>query len=375
MKLLKLKVTSGYKMLSENFEINFLTKTRVDKDVPNTDLIELEDDFYYPIETIFIGKNSSGKTTTMELLELVYDFFRTGRISSANFIDLAKFEFEAILYSGNFLYKYHGLFNKNATINRDFLIIESEDLGKNELKSSYKKDLSNAAFLKLHDFAPNIGGDTSNITRLLVDKGFNFLVNSYMNPSLFNIYYEAFGEKSFDALVHLFDDGIEYIRPHKNELKQFDGFKFKRVSSTKEVVVDPGYLSVVLSQGTFRGICLFGLSILAFKNGGTIMVDEIEKSFNRNLIENLFLMFNDKSINKNNATIIYTTHYSELLDGNNRCDNVNVLHRTRNEISLKNMSLDYECRTDMLKSKQFNQNVFDTLINYDRLMDLKESLR
>ena len=43
--------------------------------------------------------------------------------------------------------------------------------------------------------------------------------------------------------------------------------------------------------------------------------------------------------------------------------------------ALKNMCTDYDFRTDMLKSGNFNQNAFDTLINYNRLMDLKESLR
>ena len=35
MKLLKFKVNSGYKMLEKGFEVNFLTKTRINKDAPN----------------------------------------------------------------------------------------------------------------------------------------------------------------------------------------------------------------------------------------------------------------------------------------------------------------------------------------------------
>ena len=61
MKLLKLKVPSGYKMLEKDFEINFLTKTRVDKDSNKDDLIELESGFYYPKETIFVGRFSTPK--------------------------------------------------------------------------------------------------------------------------------------------------------------------------------------------------------------------------------------------------------------------------------------------------------------------------
>nr|MCR5091534.1 hypothetical protein [Bacilli bacterium] len=63
MKLLKLKTNSGYMMLEPGFEINFLTKTRVNDGKDDDELIELDDGLFYPVETIFIGKNSSGKST------------------------------------------------------------------------------------------------------------------------------------------------------------------------------------------------------------------------------------------------------------------------------------------------------------------------
>ena len=348
MKLLKVKVPSGYKMLAKDFEINFLTKTRVDKDSVNDNLIELEDDFYYPIETIFIGKNSSGKSTTIELLNIVFSFLRTGRIDS-HYFDALNFEMEIVFYSNNLLFEYKGSFNKDTAKNREYLIIENESLEKTALKPSYKKDLSNAAFFKDNTFKSNVGGDTSNISKSISDLGFNLATDSYSyGVELFNLFYETLGKDTFDALTHLFDDSVDSIVPHKEENGKTDGFLFKRTTSANPILVGHDYLEKVLSKGTIRGINLYGFSILAFKNGGTIIADEIEKSFNRNLIENLIIMFNDPSINKNKASIIYSTHYSELLDGNDRCDNVNVLHRNGNVITLMNMSKDYNCRTDML---------------------------
>ena len=340
----------------------------------NQDLLELEDDFYYPIETIFIGKNSSGKTSTLLLIDLVFTFLRSGRINKNNFYDKDVFDLEIVFYENETIYKYNGSFKKDETRQNEYFIIKEESLERTKLKASYKKDLSNAGFSKDNNFVPNIDGDTSNISKLIPPTGFNLSVANFENSvELFNIFYSVLGNKTFSALLHLFDDGIDYIKPHLNANKNIDGFSFKRVNDPTAVV----YSSVIplLSAGTIRGINLYGMSILAFKAGGTIIVDEIEKSFNKNLIENLLFMFNDSSINKMGASIIYSTHYSELLDTNNRCDNINVLHRVGNEISLLNMSSDYDCRTDMLKSNQFNQNVFDTLLNYDRLMDLKETLR
>ena len=103
------------------------------------------------------------------------------------------------------------------------------------------------------------------------------------------------------------------------------------------MIVNHSYLKERLSSGTYRGLYLFAASLLAFRLGGDILIDEIEKSFNKNLIENLLILFNDKRINKKNASLIYSTHYSELLDHCDRCDNINVLHRKGDVITIKNM--------------------------------------
>ena len=376
MKLLKIKVPSGFKMLAKDFEINFMTKTRINKDASNNDLIELEDDFYYPIETVFIGKNSSGKTTSLTLIRIALAFLGAGRIKKEFTFDGETFDIEIVFYANGIIYKYTGSFTDKTTNPGEFLTIKDESLEKTTMKDSYKKDLSNAAFFKEHTFAPNIGADTSSVTKYALSSGeLNGTVDFIgYNAEWYATYYEVLGKETFDALLHLFDDSVESIVPFKENGK-INGYLFKRVGNNKPLTVPVGYLQAYLSAGTLRGINLYGLAIIAFKRGGTLIVDEIEKSFNRNLIENLILMFNDKSINKKDACIIYSTHYSELLDTNSRCDNINVLHRLGNQITLKNVHTDYDCRTDMLKSGHFNQNVFDTLINYDRLMELKETLR
>lgn len=378
MKLLKVRVPLGFKMLAKDFAINFMTKTRVNKDIANNDLVELEKDFYYPKETVFIGKNSSGKTTTLVLIRSVLYFLTSGRIRNDFLRDGESFELETIFYNEGIIYKYFGKFIKDGAKNPEYLIIDHEMLEKTTMKDSYKKDLSNASFFKEHSFVSNDGGDTSTVNKYATSSNtpeFNFSIDSVgYDTYLFNAYYDILGKSTFKALVHLFDDSVESIDPYIEDGKK-DGYNFKRAGSNKSIVVYDDYLHSYLSAGTLRGINLYGMAIIAFKRGGTIIVDEIEKSFNRNLIENLLLMFNDETINKRNASIIYSTHYSELLDINNRCDNVNVLHRDNNSITLMNVHADYKSRTDMLKSGRFNQNVFDTLINYDRLMELKETLR
>ena len=106
MKILKLKTASGYKMLEENFNINFLTKTRIDKSCLNEELLKLEENLYYPVETIFIGKNSSGKTTTLDFVSIAIEILLNGRIPSSYFNNGDKFNIEIIFYSLGNIYKY-----------------------------------------------------------------------------------------------------------------------------------------------------------------------------------------------------------------------------------------------------------------------------
>ena len=104
MKLLKIKVPSGFKMLAKDFEINFMTKTRINKDASNSDLVELEDDFYYPIETIFIGKNSSGKTTSLSLVRIVLNLLGSGRVKNDFSWEGESFDLEIIFYANGIIY-------------------------------------------------------------------------------------------------------------------------------------------------------------------------------------------------------------------------------------------------------------------------------
>ena len=376
MKLLKFKVLSGYKMLEKGFEVNFLTKTRINKSLENDELIELEPGFYYPLETIFIGKNSSGKSTVLLLINLILGFIRTGRIPVSFMGDQLELELDLLFYDKGYIYSYAGRFAKSGMSDSPFMNIKEESLGKAPYKENLKKDLSNISFQKENVTESITGGDTSiianyrfNDTSILVDL---ISLDTRNLASTIETIMELYGEDAFNTLVRLFDDSVESISTIRLD-DSTAAFRFKRVNQ-KEMVVNNSYLRERLSSGTYRGIYLFSSSLIAFLKGGDILIDEIEKSFNRNLIENLLILFKDKRINKMHASLVYSTHYAELLDHGSRCDNINVLHRNGDVITIKNLSSSYGVRTDLSKSSQFEQNAFDNLTNYDRLMDLRRLL-
>ena len=75
------------------------------------------------------------------------------------------------------------------------------------------------------------------------------------------------------------------------------------------------------------------------------------------------------------AKIIFTTHYVEILDYLNRRDNINILHKVDGKIFSSNLYINYKPRTEILKSKQFNSNTFNTLLNYELLMNMKRMIK
>ena len=129
----------------------------------------------------------------------------------------------------------------------------------------------------------------------------------------------------------------------------------------------------MLSSGTSKGIDLFSNAIFCLKFGCTLIVDEIENHFHKMLVENLINLFKDKSVNKCGATLVFSTHYCELLDLFNRTDNIYVT-KNNGKVNVENIYLNYPTRNDLSKSNKFYKNAFGTNVNYKSLMNFKKEL-
>lgn len=369
MKLLKLKTNTGFMMLEPGFEVNFLTKTRVDRNSDNDELLELEEGFYYPIDTILIGKTSSGKTTVLRFIECALSLLTSGRIYKSLLPYSEKLNLEIVFYEGGKVYHYNGSFSKNSYDMSEYLMIDEESLECASYKRSLKKDLSNIAYSKVGPFVAKKLPDTSDITNYVSAKDFvglegkeNYFVDSLLKASM------IYPEETISSIIHIFDDSVASIRINKD-----NHISFKRVNEP-ELMVTATDLKEFLSSGAYRGIALLCQIVVALKYGSTLLIDDIEKHFNKNLTENTLLLFRDKEINKAGATLIYTTNYSELLDMSSRSDNINVLHKVDKKISIKNLCVDYKDRIELSKSNKYDQNAFDTSITYKSLITLRRNL-
>ena len=81
----------------------------------------------------------------------------------------------------------------------------------------------------------------------------------------------------------------------------------------------------------------------------------------------------DPKVNQAGATLIYSTHYAEILDEFERNDNI-YLVRNRNGITVENLS-NLLKRNDIKKSDAYQSGYLEgTVPLYDAYMALKKSL-
>ena len=104
-----------------------------------------------------------------------------------------------------------------------------------------------------------------------------------------------------------------------------------------------------------------------------MLVDELENHFNKEIVSTLIRFFMDKKINKKGATLIFSTHYSELLDEFERNDSIYIV-RNRGGITAENLSNILK-RNDIKKSEIYDSDFLEgTVPAYEAYIALKKVL-
>lgn len=381
LKLLNIRV-NGYKLLEENFTFDFLTRTKVLESDLEKEIFKI-DTLLYSFRTLaVVGGNSSGKSTVLSLILKTIDFLSSGRWSYVeNEFKEDKIGLSISFYLDGNIYFYSVNLLKNTSDerrNRLYALIDNESLFmKKYVKAKGKKNLENIDDVAdvTSRYLQNSLKDTSAIINLVKE---NILVDAFTNNNaiafneglLINSFYNILDNSNKElasSIIKLLDDSIEYIKSDSS-----DYVKFKRYNEDEQILKKIELISI-LSSGTFRGIELYLRAIKAIKLGKVFIVDEIENCFQKNVVFNLIFLFNDERINKNNAQLIFSTHSTEILDILNRQDSINITHKNNGRINIKNLK-EYNIRVELSKSKQFDNNTFNTSINYQQLMEVKRNI-
>lgn len=383
LKILKIKV-KGFKLLEDNFEINFINKARVyEKDIEK-EVLPIENGLYTFRSIAYVGSNSSGKSSVLLLILKTGLFLQTGRWEYSSFdFKNNKIDFEILFYLDNYIYLYNVSFckidNAKISLNEKYCSIENENLKVlkfDKTKGNKNIDLAYLNSKEVSDSILNSLYDTSSITNLTKKE---ILIDEFNTNNIINFNETIVKNSFFDTLnncnarlsssiIKLLDDSIEYIL-----IENLDTIRFKRINDN-ELILSKFELMNILSAGTFRGVELYIRAINALKFGKIFIVDEIENCFQKNLVYNLLFLFNDAAINKKGAQLIFSTHYIEILDYFNRRDNINITYKEDGIIKINNLYSDFDVRTELLKSKQFDNNVFNTALNYKQLMEVRRNI-
>lgn len=374
MKLLKV-TANNFKLCEDNFTISFVPEANKTIEDKEFELHEIAENLFIFKTLGFIGKNASGKTTAVELLSLVYDIFSMFRIRESS--SILKYwdktvELDITFFEEGYLYRYITSLSKNTE--NDMIVFKNQKLYKRLYMKSYANKIFDYTKYEEINLNNSLPEDTSIIYLILKDIKFRGIYcpsidAMYSNYTVsFNIYKLLNNDnKVIKAILKMFDEHLEDI-----EKINEDKFKIYYSNKTNKEVTG-SELYNILSSGTTKGFGLFTFVVYSLRSGCDLIVDEIENHFHKSLVENLVNLYKDKSVNKNNATLIFTTHYCELLDLFNRTDNIYI---TKNDkrIHLENMYKDYDFRPELSKSKKFYSNTFNTDVDYDSLMNFKKEL-
>lgn len=391
MKLLKISA-SGIPLFQDRCEIDFLSLQRVTED--NAEKMSKLfragiQDFYQNNVLSVVGINASGKTTILKLITFVCRMLNNeplNGIDCADVLDGLNEEncatFEVCFFANN-----HSTFpfSENGAINLLRTVITKKDgkliIDYETLKS---KPISTVKSKKgLYDFEGveiNLSRNHNGNAEFLLDDVSIMVAFNKRNQEqvIFtellrytNINQLSIQEDCPAELIAFFDPSIEYLKVEPKSKGIDVRLKFKGKSEL--LLKQLSELDRYLSSGTIKGINIFLRAMETFQTGGYLIVDELENHFNREIVSTLIRFYMDQKVNPHGAMLIFSTHYSELLDEFERNDNIYIA-RNRQGITAENLSTLLK-RNDIKKSEAYQSGFLEgTVPMYDAFMDLKKSI-
>ena len=370
MKLLRV-IASGFKNCCDHFTIDFVARSKKTSEDKEYELKEIDEGLFTFNTMAIVGKNASGKTSAIDLLDCCYSILGNFRLESKKY-SMDNVSLEIYFYHESWIYRYTTILKSESALDGKTCFTE-QHLYKKKYYKTRVKELTSADDFKEMKISGELPEDTSIVFFVLKKKtrrAVYFDCNG-KGEQTYRILFEAMKTYNISysvllKIIRLFDTSIR-------SLEMIDKKMFRLVYNEKTYELSDTELLWLLSSGTTKGILLYVYVIAALQNGFDLLIDEVENHFHKTLVDNMISLFKDKSVNKKQATLVFTTHYCEVLDLFNRQDNIWIA-KSLDKITLQNMYSVYNVRTELLKSRQFYNNTFDTAVNYEDLMAVKKEL-
>lgn len=377
MKVLRI-TTQGLPLFKEELDISFFAQQRVEEDDKDL-LYPLFSNVYMNCSNAFIGINASGKTSVLKVLLLALNLLNNQPINHIETKEILGDTKEAVIntyfYSEtNEICRLETVITseKSKTDSIYYKIVEETLWAKPQEAVTARKNLTDftgyepVAIRKEEQF---LSDDVSIIIAHNKKKKERMEIVSLL--SFTNINVLPFAEEIPVEVISFLDPTVEKLYFDKSENKTLIHLQFK--GRTEIVLNNPIDLNLYLSSGTIKGIVAFTLAKEILKSGGYLVMDEIENHFNKEIVSTLLRFFMDTRLNKNGGTLIFTTHYPELLDEYDRNDSIHIICN-RNGITVENLSNILK-RNDIKKSDAYQSGFLEgTTPMYEAYMRLKKSI-
>lgn len=380
MKILQI-TAQGLPLFKQELEINFYAQQRVGEDDKEI-LFKLstKPSVYLHAANAFIGINASGKTSVLKTIQLALSIVKNEPINHVDAKTILggtdKAVFRICFYDANQnVCCLETEMTSKRTKAGDFVYsIVNEKLWEKPIDTTPSKKA-------LMDFSKMEPSAIRNENEIFLPDDVSFIIahNKRTKDSLdlcslisyTNVNVLPFSEDIPLEVVVFLDPTIEKLCFEQTENKTFIHLKFK---GEDELILNNAMdLEQYLSSGTIKGIIAFSMVKEALQSGGYLLVDEIENHFNKEIVTTLIRFFMDSKLNKKGGTLIFTTHYPELLDEYDRNDGIHIV-RNRNGITVENLSNILK-RNDIKKSDAYQSGFLEgTTPAYEAYMRLKKSL-
>jgi hypothetical protein len=380
MKILRI-TAQGLPLFKQELDIIFYAQQRVSEDdKENLFTLLSKPGVYLHSANAFIGINASGKTSVLKAIQLALNIVGNEPINHVEAKTILGGTDKAVFH----IYFYNA--------NQNVCCLETEITSKKAKAGDFvysivseklwEKPISTVKSKKyLTDFTGMEPVAVRNENEAFLSDDVSFIIahNKKLKDTLdvcsllsyTNVNVIPFSDDIPLEVIAFLDPTIEKLFFEQTDNKTFIHLKFR---GEEEILLNNAAdLEQYLSSGTIKGIITFSMVKEVLESGGYLLVDEIENHFNKEIVMTLVRFFMDSKLNKKGGTLIFTTHYPEILDEYDRNDGIHVV-RNRNGITADNLSNILE-RNDIKKSDVYQSGFLEgTTPAYEAYMQLKKSL-
>lgn len=358
------------KVLRVIFDNIIIFKESFDIDLTAPDKITEDSGVYNvwgPINTLqaisMIGINAVGKTTSLKLIKLAMEVVLNNKGLNEDLIPSVfineKTQINGILMTVYF-YKDDKVFKLESRIK---FKKKSEDVlyfyyDEETLKSKAKSNVTNKEnifnFTEQQNYTEIVRSKLKkDLLEVLKDDDSISIMATRGTKTTVNTMLENVNEKINPVqglvdkiILNVFDDNLDMLE----KIEGKDGINIAFKNSITKIESSTIGLEQIISSGTIKGQNIIKNSMVALKNGGYLIIDELENHLNKELVKMIINIFNNKEINKNGACLFFTTHYAEILDSFDRKDNIYVLARDKDYLTRINRYSNMVKRNELKKS-------------------------